>query len=258
MLARASRVLAERPHRRGELGRLLARDWPGTDPGALAYAAIHHLPLCQVPPRGVWGRQGGAFWAPVERWLGAPLRPAAVDGLVLRYLGAFGPASVADIQRWCGLTRLAEVVGRLPLATFRAASGQVLYDLPGAPRPGEDVPAPPRFLPEYDNLLLSYQDRTRVIPEARAVPLPPGNGATTGTFLVDGVWRGTWRLRDRTLRIMPFTALRASDREALLAEAARLCAFVAPQEDHEIVVATGVARWPDRSGMKKRHVSPHS
>ncbi|MGW4405459.1 winged helix DNA-binding domain-containing protein [Nonomuraea sp. NPDC004702] len=236
LLEQAGRLLAERPRTRGELGRLLAQSRPGADPSALAYAVTHHLALCQVPPRGVWGGTGPAAWAPVESWLGAPLRPAPVDALVLRYLGAFGPASVADVQLWSGLTHLREVVERLPLRVFRGEERQVLYDLPDAPRPAEDVPAPPRFLPEYDNLLLSHKDRTRVIPGNRPVPLPPGNGATTGTFLVDGMWQGTWRIRDRTLRIRPFTPLRRTDRDALLTEAAGLCAFLDPRATCDLVL----------------------
>jgi hypothetical protein len=172
----------------------------------------------------------------VESWLGAPLRSVPADALVLRYLGAFGPACVADIQVWSGLTRLREVADRLPLRTFRGEAGQALYDLPDAPRPSGDIPAPPRFLPEYDNLLLSHKDRTRVIPGNRPVPLPPGNGATAGTFLVDGMWQGTWRIRDQSLRVQPFTRLRRADRDALLTEAAGLCAFVAPQAKHDIIL----------------------
>ena len=236
VLELARHLLDEQPRTRSELGKLLARRWPGADPSTMAYAATHHLALCQVPPRGVWGRNGPAAWAPVQSWLGAPLRAVPVDGLILRYLGAFGPASVADIQVWSGLTRLAEVVERLPLRTFRAEVGPALYDLPDAPRPAEDIPAPPRFLPEYDNLLLSHKDRSRVNPDNRAVPLPPGIGASTGTFLVDGLWRGTWRIRDRALHIQPFTALRPPDRDALLDEAARLCAFVAPDARYDIIV----------------------
>ena len=236
LVRQAQRLLEERPRTRGDLGRLLAERWPDADPGVLAYAATYHIALCQVPPRGIWDRNGPAAWAPVESWLGAPLRPVPVDALVLRYLGAFGPASVADVQVWSGLTRLREVVERLPLRTFRGQDGQALYDVPGAPRPAEDTPAPPRFLPAYDNLLLSHKDRTRVIPHNRPVPLPPGNGATDGTFLVDGRWQGTWQIRDQTLRIQPFTKLRPPDRDALLAEAAQLCAFVAPQAKYDIVL----------------------
>jgi hypothetical protein len=237
LVRQARQLLEERPRTRAELGKLLAERWPGADPTALAYAATHHIALCQVPPRGVWGRNGPAAWAPVERWLGAPLRSVPVDALVLRYLGAFGPASVADIQLWSGLTRLGEVTDRMPLRMFGGEAGQVLYDLPGAPRPAEDTPAPPRFLPEYDNLLLSHRDRSRVIPGNRPVPLPPGNGATTGTFLVDGTWQGTWQIRSRALRIEPFGTLRGADRDALLAEAARLCAFIAPHAKHDVVLA---------------------
>jgi hypothetical protein len=128
------------------------------------------------------------------------------------------------------------VVDRLPLRAFRGPAGQPLYDLPDAPRPPEDIPAPPRFLPEYDNLLLSYKDRSRVILDNRSVPLPPGNGATGGTFLVDGAWQGTWRIAGQVLGIEPFTKLRYADRDALLTEAAQLCAFVAPQAKCEIVL----------------------
>jgi Winged helix DNA-binding domain len=234
LISHARRLLEERPRTRGQLGRLLTERWPDADPAALTYAVTHHIPLCQIPPRGIWGENGPATWAPVESWLGAPLRPVPVDELVVRYLGAFGPATVADVQAWSGLTRLREVAERLPLRTFRGEAGQLLYDLPGAPRPGEDVPAPPRFLPEYDNLLLSYADRSRVIPGHRLVPLPPGNGATAGTFLIDGSWQGTWRLQERTLHIQPFIPLCGTDRDALLSEAARLGAFIVPDGRCEI------------------------
>jgi hypothetical protein len=236
LISQARRLLAERPRSRAELGPLLGERWPDAEPAALAYAATHHLVLCQVPPRGVWGKGGAATWAPLEEWLGAPLGSAPVDELVLRYLGAFGPATVADVQAWSGLTRLREVVGRLPLRTFRGQAGQVLHDLPDAPRPAEDAPAPPRFLPEFDNLLLSHKDRSRVIPHERPVPLPPGNGAAGGTLLIDGHWQGDWQIRDRTLRIRPFVRLRHADRDALLAEAAQLRAFAAPQATDDIIL----------------------
>ena len=234
LISRARQLLDERPRTRGELGRLLAERWPDAEPAALAYAVTHHVTLCQVPPRGIWGESGPATWVPVESWLGAPLRPVPVDELVVRYLGAFGPATVADVQAWSGLTRLREVVERLPLRAFRGERGQLLYDLPDAPRPGEDSPAPPRFLPEYDNLLLSHADRSRVIAGHRPVPLPPGNGATGGTFLVDGSWQGTWRLQEQTLHLRPFTPLSRSDRQALVSEAVQLCAFAVPDGRCEI------------------------
>ena len=197
--------------------------------------------LCQVPPRGVWGKGGAAAWAPLADWLGAPLGSAPadtqVDALVLRYLGAFGPASVADVQAWSGLTRLREVVERLPVRLFRGEAGQTLYDLPDAPRPAEDAPAPPRFLPEYDNLLLSHSDRTRVIPHRRPVPLPPGNGATGGTVpdrrLVAGQLAAPGPASCASGRS---SQLRPADRDALLAEAAGLCAFIAPATAPDVII----------------------
>lgn len=240
LVSRARLLLAERPRTRRELGALLAEDWPGARPDALAYAATHHVAVCQVPPRGVWGSTGPAAWAPLDGFLGAPLSPVPVADLVLRYLGAFGPATVADVQLWSGLTRLGEVVARLPLRVFHGPAGQTLYDLPDAPRPAEDTPAPPRFLPAYDNLLLSHKDRGRVIVDDRRVPLPAGNGDGEGTFLVDGQWRGTWLVREGVLRIRPFTALGPGDRDALLAEAAGLAGFLGPRvRDVTLDRATG-------------------
>ena len=158
----------------------------------------------------------------------------------MRYLAAHGPASVHDIQASSGLSRLREVTERLQhgagqqgarLRTFTGPDGGQLLDLPDAPRPGPkdpDVPAPPRFLPEYDNLLLSYAERSRVIPHRRPVPLPPGNGATGGTLLVDGFWQANWKIVKGTLEIQPFIRLSAADMAAVAAEGERLLGFAAP------------------------------
>jgi hypothetical protein len=180
----------------------------------------------------------------------APPDPArAMEQLVLRYLAAYGPASVADMRAWSGLTRLREVADRLGprLRRFTGPGGTELLDLPDAARPGADLPAPPRFLPEYDNLLLSFADRSRVIRDGRPVPLPPGNGATTGTLLVDGFWQADWtisRERDRaTLEIRPFGPFGSRGRigpfglawrEAITAEGGRLLEFAAPASAHDI------------------------
>jgi hypothetical protein len=236
LLHEARQLLEAGPRTRAELGALLARRWPHVEPAVLAYAATLHIAVCQAPPRGIWGAGGAAAWTPVEDWLGEPLRTGSVGTLVVRYLSAFGPATIADVQLWSGLRKLAEVVAELPLRTFRGEAGQTLYDLPSAPRPAEDSPAPPRFLPAYDNLLLSYRDRTRVIPDKRPVPLPPGNGATTGTFLLDGLWRGVWHSGHQSFQIRPFETLHSTERDALLAEAIRLDGFITPQGNRDVVI----------------------
>ena len=228
-------LLAERPCTRAELGRLLVGRWPGHDPASLAYAVTYHVPTVQVPPRGIWGSAGPAAFTTTEAWLGGPpASGSSPDHLVLRYLAAFGPATVADVRAWSGLTRLGEVTERLRprLRAFRDPAGRELLDLPEAPRPDPDTPAPPRFLPEYDNILLSHADRARVIPVRRSVPLPPGQGGTGGTVLVDGFWQATWKItRPRggaaILRIEPFARLPRGQAEAVAAEGARLLAFAA-------------------------------
>jgi hypothetical protein len=168
----------------------------------------------------------------MEAWLGRPLAEhPSMDELVVRYLRAFGPASVLDIQAWSGLTRLREVVEwlRPRLETFRDERGRELFDVPDAPRPDADTPAPPRFLPEYDNVLLGHNDRSRIIPPGRSIPLPPGNGASMGTILVDGMFAGSWRITTdpdgTTLAIAPFEPIPPDGRIALEAEGHRLLAF---------------------------------
>jgi hypothetical protein len=234
------RLLAERPLTRVELGRLLATRWPDADPAAMAYTVCYLVPVLQVPPRGVWGATGEARWTTIESWLGRALDSEPAPGrALLQYLAAFGPASVADMRVWSGLTGLREVVSGLDLRTFRSEAGAVLFDLPDAPRPDPDTPAPVRFLPEYDNLLLSYADRSRVIPDGRRPPLFPGNGAGYGTFLVNGDHRGHWRIdryrdRDRgrageaaSLVLEPFERLSTQDTTELIEEGARLLRFIA-------------------------------
>jgi hypothetical protein len=236
----AAALLGQTALTRAELGAHLAPRWPDHDPASLAYAAGHLLPLVQVPPRGLWGEPNHRVtFMLASAWLTGPgpapvSRSTILEQLVLRYLAAYGPASVADIQAWSGLTRLREVTERLGprLRAFAGPAGNgqgaELLDLPDAPRPDPGVPAPPRFLPEYDNLLLSYAERSRVIPHRRPVPLPPGNGATRGTLLVDGWWQADWKISQGTLEIRPFTPLSSANQGAIEAEGERLLGFAAP------------------------------
>lgn len=194
VLERARALLAERPHTGPQLRSALAEWFPGRDGAALAYACRCKLALVQVPPRGLWGRAAQVTTTTAEAWLGRPLvgRPS-IDDVVVRYLAAFGPATVADVAAWCRLTGLREVVERLRprLRTFRDASGRELFDLPEAPRPGPDVPAPTRFLPEYDNVLLSHADRSRFA--ARDARGRAGPGRVHGSVLHDGTLAALWR-----------------------------------------------------------------
>jgi hypothetical protein len=201
----------------------------------------------QIPPRGVWGVGGLAVHTTAEAWLGRPLeaRPA-LDAMVMRYLAAFGPASVKDVQTWSGLTRLREVVEQLrpQLRSFRDEQGIELFDLPDAPRPDPETPAPARFLPEFDNLFLSHADRSRVIDEAhRQSILATPNGLIPGGASVDGFFCGLWIIRKQrssaTLTIELFAQLTQQDRDALVEEGAALLKFVAAEaETHDIRFAT--------------------
>jgi hypothetical protein len=235
LAAAAAALLGQTALTRTELAARLAERWPDHDPASLAYAAGHLLPLVQVPPRGLWGEPNHrAAFMLADAWLTGPgpapfSRSTMLEQLVVRYLAAYGPASVADVQAWSGLSRLREVTGRLGnrLRPFAGQDGAELLDLPGAPRPDPGVPAPPRFLPEYDNLLLSHAERSRVIPHRRPVPLPPGHGGCGGTLLVDGRWQADWKISRDGLAIRPFSPLSAADRDAVAAEGERLLGFAA-------------------------------
>ncbi|MCO1656220.1 winged helix DNA-binding domain-containing protein [Pseudonocardia humida] len=233
-------LFAERPRTLTDVARAVAGRWPGVAPRDLGDALSSVVPLVQVPPRGVWGASGPAANTTIEAWLGRPVAAAGNPGagraedLVLRYLAAFGPAASADVRAWSGLTGLPAAIARLrpELEVLRDGRGRELLDLPGAPRPDPDVPAPPRFLPAFDNAVLGYDDRTRVIDDRH-------RGLSVGGarfLLVDGRVAATWttepaqptRAADDppVLRISALVPITGADRDAVVEEGAGLLAFL--------------------------------
>ena len=213
----------------------LVTAFPEVDERALAYLVRLHLPLVMEPTETRWSYPGNARWAHAPTVLGAPLATAATaDALVRRYLGAFGPASIKDAQVWSGDRTLRPVFERLrpSLRTFRDEAGRELFDLPAAPRPAEDTPAPVRFLPDYDNLMLAYDDRSRILDDAHRPSLTSANGIVYATYLVDGRIAGKWTLarvkRAATLTLIPYKKLVAGVRSELEREGDQLLRFVEP------------------------------
>ncbi|WP_068922943.1 winged helix DNA-binding domain-containing protein [Planobispora rosea] len=246
LVAAGRELLAGGPLTFSGLGRALAERWPENDPASMAQAIRAYVPLVQVPPRGLWGESGPAAHQAVETWLGRPVdTDASPERLVLRYLAAFGPATVRDVQHWCGLTRLAEVVERLrpQLLVFRDERGRELFDLPGAPRPDPDTPAPVRFVYDYDNLLRSHADVSRLVTvDYAAQGFGEMSGEEPSTVLVDGFAAATWRIVKRrgtaTLTVRPFRKLTGAEEAEVGAEGAALLAFAAAgAKAHEIVFA---------------------
>lgn len=241
-LAQAGRELVEdEPLTFAAIGRRLAQRWPDRDPTALANAVRQAIPLVQTPPRGVWGRSGAAVHTSLEAWLGRTVESGAQpDAMVLRYLGAFGPASIMDVQAWSGLTRLGPIVERLRprLVAFRDESGRELFDLPDAPRPDADNPAPARLLPPFDNALLSHADRSRIISDDHRRRTATLNGMSPGAVLVDGFFRGSWRTERRkraaTLVVTPYARVSKKHSAQIEREALRLLDWLAPGAAHEI------------------------
>lgn len=233
VLDAARDLLRERPRSRAALGAELGKSWPAIPPGSLAQAATFLLPVVQTPPRGVWGKKGQAVWALFDSFV--PVRygpPFEIEDLVIRYLRAFGPASVKDMRVWSGLTGLREVFEamRTRLRVYHDENRVELFDLPEIELPDPDLPAPARLLPEYDNVLLGHDDRSRFFADETT---PPG---WVGNVLVDGYYAGSWRRNDGLLEIS-LTAHGHSDREGVIAEAERLCTLAWPGEEADIRVS---------------------
>lgn len=206
-LARFGRKLvAEQPLTLPQLRAQLGAQWPDRDPAALYSGLRDVLPLVQVPPRGIWGKSGQPTLTTIETWLNrSPGHAPTPDQMLLRYLAAYGPASVMDVQAWSGLTRLGEVMDRLrpQLTVFKAESGVELFDLPDSPRPDAGVSAPVRMLAPFDSLLLSHADRSRVMKPEYKQRLFTINGIIKPALLVNG-------------QVVGFTAISTSKSAAVL------------------------------------------
>jgi hypothetical protein len=226
--------------------RKLAADGPVVSADAIAYLERKHR-LTGISARRAWraarirahlvhhhetalwhARPAGRFVLLDEPEALVPLEARAE--MIRRYLAAFGPATLRDIGQW-SMMHVPELKASLavlePLRRFRDEQGRELYDVPRAPLPDPDTPAPVRFLPKWDNVLLAWADRTRILPEAYRKRVIGMNGDVAQTFLVDGFVAGTWHADSGRVFTAPFAELSPAARQNLKDEAERLEAFLA-------------------------------
>ncbi|MFE6615678.1 winged helix DNA-binding domain-containing protein [Amycolatopsis sp. NPDC057786] len=243
----ARKLLGERPLSSAGLGAELAKQWEGVAPSSLVHVARALLPLVQIPPRGVWGKSGQPTYQTTGDWLGAePDATPSPEAMFRRYLAAFGPASVQDAQAWAGITKLGDVAERLrpELRTFRDENGRELFDLEDAPRPDPDTPAPARLLGPFDQTVLSYADRTRVISDEHRKVVITQNGLVKGTILVGGFVKGFWEIKTvkkaASVVITPFERVPKRDLDTLEGSAHRLLRWAHPTaESHSVEIVAG-------------------
>jgi len=244
-LAAAGRELTAdgRPRTQSEIGSALARRRPGPGPRVLGEAVASVLvPMVQLPPRGLWRESAGVRHLPLATWLGREPDPPAPEGtdpvgerLVRRYLAAYGPAASADLRAWCGLAGLPAAVAavRAELVSFRDERGRELLDLPDAPRPDPDTPAPVRFLPAFDNAILGYDDRSRIVDDAHRGLSVAGQRVV----LVDGRVAATWAVEASTVVVNPLRRFTRADRAAVAEEAGAVAGFLSDGQSRRVRVA---------------------
>ena len=214
--------LRDGPRRRKEIEEHLGRD------KALGVGA--YVDLVRVPPSGTWEQRRADLYGLAEDWVGPDEsgEQEGLDLLVRRYLGAFGPAYKTDVADFAGVpvAKIGKTLERLRLRRFRDEQGKELLDLPRAPLPDADTPAPPRFLPVWDATLLVHARRTQILPEEhRAKVFDVKTPHSVNTFLLDGQVAGTWRYERGEIRLEPFDPIPHGERRALEDEAKRLAAF---------------------------------
>lgn len=228
------------PRSMGALARELAGRWPEPGSRALGEMLLAALiPVVQLPPRGLWRTKGGVRNALVTSWLGRDIDPLPADGsdpvgraLVRRYLTAYGPAATADLRAWSGLAGLPAAVAAMrgELVSFRDERGRELLDLPGLPRPDAATPAPVRFLPAFDNAVLGYHDRGRVIDDAHR------GLSVTGArvVLVDGRAAATWEFEDGAVAVTPLRRFSRAERTAAAEEGSALASFLSDRDSDRV------------------------
>ncbi|MFH8612897.1 winged helix DNA-binding domain-containing protein [Streptomyces sp. NPDC018029] len=253
-LAAAGRaVLADgEPRTMAELTRAVADRWPAPPPRALGEMLIGGLvPMVQVPPRGLWRTKAGVRNAPLSSWLGRDIDPPSPDGsdpvgqsLLRRYLAAYGPAATADLRAWSGLAGLPAAVAaaRAELVSFRDERGRELLDLPEAPRPDPDTPAPVRFLPAFDNAILGYDDRSRIIDDAHRGLSVAGERVV----LVDGRVAATWsvekEVEKETVLVTPLRPFSRAEHAEVEEEGGALAAFLSDGTSERVRVDARLPR----------------
>ncbi|APB00854.1 winged helix DNA-binding domain-containing protein [Nocardia seriolae] len=236
-------LLTGRTLPRRDLGRQLAARFPGREPRALVHALGIIHPLLHDADAGTWGAWRGRSVSVslAEEFLAAPLSETPQpETLIRRYLAAYGPATIADIQEFAGVTRLSEAMTRLgpELVVLRDDSGRELFDLPEAPLADPDLPAPIRFLPAFDNSCLGHRDRTRIIGDEDRRRIAKIASGGVPFYLVDGFVHGRWDLDGSTIRVTPWHPLSKATEAAVRAEAEHLLPMFSPDEDGKVIFET--------------------
>jgi hypothetical protein len=233
-LARATVAeLRSGPRRFAEVRALLAPHATGDITATFLWRRVQgQEQVVHVPPSGMWGYHGDGVYQAAETSIGGgpPASDDACDHMLRRYLGGFGPATKQDFAQWAGLQRvgsIGQVIERLDLRTFADEHGRTLYDVPDAPLPEPETPAPTRLVPRYDNLVLAHADRSRVLGDVPVQRIVTKNALVHATFLVDGFVAGTWQLEAGRVKLEPFGRIPRAAKAALAEEAARVEAFVA-------------------------------
>ncbi|MEU8224397.1 winged helix DNA-binding domain-containing protein [Kribbella sp. NPDC048915] len=240
----AEKLLAKEPLTFTQVRDALQEQFPDVNERALGFCTRMLVPLVVYPTDVRWSWTANAPFTPAEQWIGKKLhRRNELKELVTRYLAAFGPATPQDFQTWSGLQKAKPVFDELDLETFTDEDGKPLYDVPDAPRPDADTPAPVRFLPEFDNVLLSHAKRQRIIADEHKPAVFTKNLRVKATYTVDGRVAGLWTAAKKravaTLTLTPFGRTTKKSLAELEREGDGLLRFLEPDATTYEVVTSG-------------------